>query len=122
MKRPIKYRHEVHVEVGADIDELVEEPLKKLALDTIREILTGERVGKSLENRRSTGDLSNCLKVLFDVRNDIPPRFRVVYREIRSGVQIVAIETLSIGDRFELEAYYKAAVRLGRISKDPDRD
>jgi hypothetical protein len=114
MKRPKKYRHLVHEEVAADIQALGEEPLKLLALKTIRKILTGEIVGRELDNRRSTGDLSDCRKVLFDVRTDIAPRFRIVYREIRSELEIVAIETLSVGERYALEAYLNAALRLGR--------
>jgi len=72
-------------------------------------------VGKELSNQRATGDLSDCRKVLFDVRTDIPPRFRIVYREIMGeGTEILAIETLAVGDRFELEVYVKAALRLSR--------
>ena len=115
MKRPLKHPFTVHKEVAGDIDELEEGPLKKRALETIRKILTGEIVGKELESRRATGDLRDCRKVLFDVRSDLPPRFRVVYREVSSGLEVIAIEVLSVGDRFELEAYVKAATRLGRI-------
>lgn len=116
MKRPLKYGHRVHPEVAADILELKEEQIMQKALLTIRKILTAEVVGKELETHRATGNLTDCRKVLFDVREDISPRFRVVYREIRDDLEIVAIETLAVGDRFELEAYLKAAIRLGRIN------
>ncbi|MCX6429417.1 MAG: hypothetical protein NTX12_00265 [Actinobacteria bacterium] len=119
MTRPIKYRHIVHREVPADILALGEDSLKKLALTTIRKVLTGEIVGKELDNRRATGDLTGCRKVLFDVRSDIPPRFRLVYREMRTGVEIVAIETISVGDRFELEAYFNAAIRIKNQTEKP---
>ena len=54
------------------------------------------------------------MKVLFDTRSDIPPRFRIVYRKSNKGVEIVLIEVLAVGERFGLEAYLSAALRLNR--------
>ena len=71
-------------------------------------------MGSPLSENKSTGDLSDCKKVLFDTRRDIPPRFRIVYREREQGVEIVLIEVLAVGERFGLEAYLSAALRLNR--------
>jgi len=119
--RPPKYKHIVHAGIAQDLIDLGEEALKLKALKTIMKVLAGEIIGKPLEDFRSTGDLSDCRKVLFDIRTDMPPRFRLVYREHleyvdeSSKFEIVAIETLAIGERYELEAYIKAATRLGRV-------
>lgn len=41
-----------------------------------------------------------------------------MYRKLHKGVEVVAVEVLSVGERFELEAYVEAAVRLGRITRE----
>lgn len=45
------------------------------------------------------------------VAQDIPPRFRIVYRNLHRGIEVVAVEILSVGERYELEAYKQAAER-----------
>lgn len=111
-----RYRHVIHPEVANDIRDLPDPDTKLLALNTIKGIVTGKLKGAALENRRATGDLSECKKVLFDTRGDIAPRFRVVYRQVDNLVDVIMIEVLSVGDRFELEAYIKAALRLKGFS------
>lgn len=85
-----------------------------LALNLMKELRNGKIKGKPLGSRRSTGDLGDCLKIPFDDRKDIPPRFRIVYRNLHKGVEVIAVEIIAVGDRFELEAYITAARRLGR--------
>jgi putative component of toxin-antitoxin plasmid stabilization module len=105
-----------HPYVVQDLMELPGDDLRLLALSLMKKLRNGNIQGKPLEKRKSTGDLSDCFKVLFDVREDIPPRFRIVYRKLRKGVEVVAVEVLSVGQRFESEAYIEAAIRLGRIT------
>ena len=104
-----------HPLVAQDLLGLPNKELMLLALSLMKKLRSGNLQGKPLENRKSTGDLSDCFKILFDVREDIPPRFRIVYRQLHKGVEVVAVEVLSVGERFELEAYVEAAVRLGRL-------
>jgi hypothetical protein len=105
-----------HPYVARDLMELPSDDLRLLALSLMKKLRSGNIQGKPLEKRESTGDLSDCFKVLFDVREDIPPRFRIVYRKLHKGVEVVAVEVLSVGERFELEAYIEAALRPGRIT------
>lgn len=109
---------ESHPFVARDLLELPSEDLRLLALSLMKQLRNGSIQGKPLNNRKSTGDLSDCFKILFDVRQDTPPRFRIVYRKLHKGVEVVAVEVLSVGERFELEAYVEAAVRLGRITRE----
>ena len=104
----------IHPEVSNDILDLPDAENRLLALQTIKAIVAGKTVGSPLENRKSTADLSDCMKVLFDTRRDIPPRFRIVYRKSNKGVEIFLIEVLAVGERFGLEAYLSAALRLNR--------
>ena len=104
----------IHPEVSNDIQDLPDNENRLLALQTIKGITLGKIHGAPLSDRKSTDDLSDCKKVLFDTRRDIPPRFRIVYREREQGVEIVLIEVLAVGERFGLEAYLSAALRLNR--------
>ena len=113
-----KVGFESHPFVVRDLKALPSNDLRLLALSLMQQLRNGSIQGKPLNIRKSTGDLSDCLKLLFDVRKDIPPRFRIVYRQLHRGVEVVAVEVLSVGDRFELEAYVEAAVRLGRIARE----
>lgn len=110
-----------HPLVAQDLLALPDKDLMLLALSLMKKLRNGNIQGEALENRRATGDTSDCFKILFDVREDIPPRFRIVYRNLHRGVEVVAVEVLSVGERFELEAYVEAAVRLGRINRNDKR-
>ncbi len=109
---------ESHPFVARDLKELPSDDLRLLALALMKQLRNGNIQGRPLEKRKSTGDLSDCFKILFDVREDIPPRFRIVYRKLHRGVEVLAVEVLSVGERFDLEAYVEAAKRLGRISRE----
>ena len=107
---------ESHPFVVGDLKALPDDDSRLLALSLMKQLRNGNIQGKPREKRKSTGDLSDCFKILFDVRQDIPQRFRIVYRKLHRGVEVVAVEVLSVGERFELEAYVEAALRLGRIT------
>ena len=106
-----------HPLVAQDLLALPDKKLMLLALSLMKKLRNGSIQGDSLEKRKSTGDLSDCFKILFDVRKDIHPRFRIVYRNVHKELEVVAIEVLSVGERFELEVYVEAAERLGRITR-----
>jgi hypothetical protein len=109
-----RFKWVIHTEVATDILKLPDQNIRLLALNTIKGIVTGKIKGSALEDRRSTGDLSDCMKVPFDTRRDIPPRFRAVYKQTDNLIDVVMIEVLSVGERFQLEAYISAALRLNR--------
>ena len=90
----------IHPEVAKDIYDLPDQENRLLALKKIKGIVTGSITGTPLENRSSPADLSDCKKVLFDSRQDIPPRFRIVYRQVAKDIEIVLIELLAVGERF----------------------
>lgn len=61
------------------------------------------------------GDLSDCRKLYFDERSDVPPRWRIVYRLLPDEAVPWSVDVVSIGRRAYAEAYVLAAQRLGRI-------
>ena len=67
-----------------------------------------------MEKFGSTGDLSDCRKVYFDVDNNQKPRYRLVYRLTPSEVRAVAVEAVAVGERLNLDAYVRAVRNLGR--------
>ena len=116
-----KTNFNIHPLVAQDILALVDTALKLLALTKIKLIVAGKVQGGPLSNKKSTGDLSDCRKVLFDTREDIPLRFRIVYRHLKSGIDVVAVEILSVGERFELDDYVQAAIRVKRVNSKDDK-
>jgi hypothetical protein len=88
------------------------------AMEVFVDVSLGEISGRSLDERGSTGDLSDCFKVYFDINPDIKPRYRLVYRLLpdNGGVQIISAELVAVGLRAQLDAYVRAATRLGRLA------
>ncbi len=108
----------IHEKIPDDLRNLKERDLQLLALKKIQAIKSGHLHGQPLGDHRKTGDLSDCFKLLFDTRTDLPPRFRIVYRQENQDLEILFIEILSIGERYQLEAYIAAAERLGRLPEE----
>lgn len=117
------YRGDHLPAVGADILNLPNLQLQKIALTRIAQLTSGEIHGKPL-----TRDLQGCNKLYFDEQeNDVgrrlnrpAPGYRIVYRflppadnpadrDIRPRLQVLAI-----GPRARAEAYKRAAARLAR--------
>ena len=117
MANPPK-RFILHAKVAEDLNSLEQKDLILLALKKIELIKSGHLQGQPLGAHHATGDLSDCYKVLFATRTDLPPRFRIVYREQNQNLEILFIEVLSIGERYQLEAYISAAERLGRLPNE----
>lgn len=67
-----------------------------------------------LRTHPTMGDLSDCRKLYFDERKDMPPRWRIVYRLLPDETQPRSVDIVSIGRRAHADAYLLAARRLGR--------
>ena len=99
----------------AYVESLGEQVLKDVALALIKNLSKGNLRGKPLENDPEIGDLSDCFKLYFDVRKEMSPGYRLVYREFTSGdIEGVCIEAIAVGRRQAFEVYTIAIERLGR--------
>ena len=99
----------------ADVENLGDQVLKDVALALIKKLSQGKLRGKPLEDHPEIGDLSDCFKLYFDVRKDISPGYRLVYRQLTSGeFEGVSIEAVAVGRRQAFEVYKVAIERLGR--------
>ena len=99
----------------ADVESLGDQVLKDVALALIKNLSKGKLRGKPLENYPEVGDLSDCFKLYFDVRKDMSPGYRLVYRQLTSGeIEGVSIEAIAVGRRQAFEIYKVAVKRLGR--------
>lgn len=98
-----------------DVENLGNEILKDVALALVKNLANGTLRGKLLENHPEIGDLSGCFKLYFDLRKDMSPGFRLVYRELNSGeIEGLSIEAIAVGRRDAFEVYKIAIERLGR--------
>ena len=97
-----------------DIDALPDIATRQMAVNMLLHVRNGDAQGIPLDNRVSTGDLGDCYKLYFDPDGSDKPRFRLVYRFTPNEVQAVAIEAVAVGRRQGLDAYLRAAARLGR--------
>ncbi|PPG94346.1 hypothetical protein C5C22_08980 [Rathayibacter rathayi] len=80
------------------------------------EVSKGTLTGRPLEDLVVTGDLSDCRKIYFDLDNNDKPRYRLVYRLTPNEIRAVAVEAVAVGERRNLDAYYRAAKNLGLLS------
>lgn len=99
-----------------DLFALPSRELMKRTLTLLVEVANGNLEGQRLESLASTGDLSDCRKLYFDVDNNQKPRYRLVYRLTPNEVLAVAVEAVAVGERLNLDAYVRAARNLGRES------
>lgn len=98
-----------------DIHDLPTLELRKRALELLVAVAKGQVRGQSLDERVATGDLSDCRKLYFDDDPRNPkPNYRLVYRITPDELHAVAVEAVAVGERFELDAYLRAARNLGR--------
>lgn len=98
----------------ADIDALPDLATRKMALDMLVLVRDGKTRGRPLDDRVSTGDLSDCYKLYFDPDGSGKPRFRLVYRYTPTEVAAVAVEAVAVGRRAQLDAYRRAIANLDR--------
>lgn len=77
-------------------------------------VAKGELAGLPLDEHDSTGDLSDCRKIYFDLDPNAKPRFRLVYRLLPDEENPTRVQAVSVGYRANLDAYVRAARNLGR--------
>jgi hypothetical protein len=75
-------------------------------------------LGKECGWRQATGNLFDCRKLYFDEREDVEPRYRIVYRllpdeDAPTRIQVLAIG-LKIDQRDRAYIYELVGRRLGR--------
>ncbi|WP_143120729.1 hypothetical protein [Actinacidiphila alni] len=115
--------------VGADIMQLPNLQLQKLALTRIAQLTSGEIQGRKLDELPSWPKaLGECWKLYFgEHEHDIghrlnrrPPAYRIVYRFLppvdkpNDRDKRPRIQVLALGPRAQSEAYERAATRLAR--------
>ncbi len=102
-------------EQRADFAALPYEALRLEAFRYLTRLKQHPYHGTPLRNHPTMGDLSDCWKIYFDERDDVPPRWRIVYRLTPNNDRPTAVEIISIGRRAYADAYLVAAQRLGRL-------
>lgn len=85
----------------------------RTALD---DLAHGRVTGKTLGDRRVSGDLTGLASVKFDVPDSPTRRFRLVYGEIGSDTR----DVVAIGVRDEHAIYRLAVERIQRAARDED--
>jgi hypothetical protein len=96
-----------------DIAELPNDKVRKRALEVLGYIANGLERGAPLDARVSTGDLSECRKVYFDLEGHRDrPRFRLVVRLLPNEAMAVTVEAVAVGRRANLDAYARAIQNL----------
>lgn len=99
-----------------DLRALPSRDLMVRTLELIGLIKKKKLRGLPLDQLSHTGDLSDCLKVYFDLPEyEGKPRYRLVYREIEGRHSIVSVQAVSVGERKDLNAYLRALKSLGRM-------
>lgn len=98
----------------ADFAQLPNELLRREALRYLTRLKQHPYHGTQLRNHPTMGDLSDCWKIYFDERPDVPPRWRIVYRLRPNNDHPTSVEIICIGRRAYAAAYLIAAKRLGR--------
>ncbi len=106
---------EIGPEQRADYAALPNEDLRCVALTYLLRLKRAPLLGLPLRDHPQLGDLSDCRKIYFDERADVPPRWRIVYRVLPDELNPRTVDVLSIGRRAHADAYVLAARRLGRL-------
>ena len=93
-------------------------------MQIVVDVSTSKLEGVPLEDHPSVGDLSDCRKVYFDEDDEGKPRFRLVYRLLPNEVEAIEVEAVAVavGRRAAMDAYVRAARRLGRFVDDQSAD
>jgi hypothetical protein len=99
-----------------DMPELlaIDPRLGRVVAEIVRDLHFDPWLGREMRARRRMEILKDCRKVLFDLPSwKAKPRFRLVYRNDPSDGSIAVVAVLAVGSRSDLEAYRRAATRLG---------
>jgi addiction module RelE/StbE family toxin len=104
------------------LDEAVEDlrRIAKRSPEVVKEVLrllkqldAGELVPHRLQDYAKTGDLTDCGKIVVEVKGE--PEYRIVVRDVGRG-NFEVCEVITVEARTEDLAYLLAGVRLGRIN------
>jgi ParE toxin of type II toxin-antitoxin system, parDE len=102
----------IRPEAQADFRAL---PNRDLQLEAARFLLAlkaNPRLGKRLEHRAYTGDLSDCRKIYFDEGPNRSPRYRIVYRLLPDEENPRTVDVIVIGRKAGGSVYPMAVERL----------
>jgi hypothetical protein len=121
----VSYSVEVLDEVkNLDMPQLlaIDARLARVVAELVRELYSDPRLGREMPQRLRLEVLKDCRKVPFDLpsRKD-KPRFRLVYRNDPSDGSVAVVTVLAVGPRSDLEAYRRAASRLGHKERQQTR-
>lgn len=118
MTYPVEVLDEVR---DLDVPRLlaIEPRLARLIAQIVRDLHSDPWLGDEMRERMRLEVLRDCRKVSFDLPSRRgKPRFRLVYRNDPSDGSIAVVTVVAIGARSELDAYRRAATRLGRLRRE----
>ncbi len=109
-----RYLLTFHPQVADDLTEIARygAPVLEVVATVFDDLAHGRLTGRQLGARRFSGDLTGYARVKFDLPDQRPPRFRLLYRTIDSTTR----DVLAVGPR-DQHAIYQAAVR--RLASQP---
>lgn len=112
MSRP--YHRAMLPQVLDDLRALTQfdEQLVDVALQAIVDLAEHRKTGKLLGSRHVSGDLTGCHRLRFDLPDERPQRFRIVYRLLPADTNADTIEVIAVGPRGGHAAYQTAVSRL----------
>lgn len=118
MDYPVRVLDEIK---DLDVPELlaVDPGLGRVLAKLVRDLHFDPWLGQEMRERLRLEVLKDCRKVSFDLPSRrAKPRFRLVYRNDPSDGSIALITVIAAGPRADLEAYRRAATRLGHQRRD----
>lgn len=83
------------------------------AITAVEDLAHRRKIGKALGERHVSGDLTGLYRLKFDVTNQRPERFRLVYR-LEPTQNPHTLVVVIIGIRDEHEVYQTAVTRLAQ--------
>jgi hypothetical protein len=90
----------------------IDDRLVDVALQAIVDLAEHRKTGKLLGARHVSGDLTGCRRLRFDLPEEHPERFRIVYRLLPDDQHPDTLEVIAVGLRGGHTAYQAAAARL----------
>lgn len=89
-----------------------DDALVDAALQAITDLAEHRKIGKLLGVRHVSGDLLGCRRLRFDLPDEQPARFRIIYRLQPDEAEPHTIEVIAVGPRGGHAAYQAAVARL----------
>lgn len=90
----------------------LEDQLVDAALQAIVDPAEHRQTGKLLGPRHVSGDLSGCRRLRFDLADQYPHRFRIIYRLLPNEDDADTVEVIAVGPRGGHAPYQAAVARL----------